>query len=269
MFHRGTYVWGGILILVGVLLFLSNLGILVIDVWKVIVPSIVILIGILTIWGATRPHPELQARSLQLPLDGATRAALRLRFGAGRLLVHGGASAPSLVEGTFRGGVESHIRRSGSEAQVDLRVPADFFLHAFSPWMWWSGQRMDWDVSLAESIPVSLDVETGASEAVLDLTRLMVDELKLSSGASSVQIRMPSGMSLTKARIASGAASLVIAVPDGISARIEVDGGLAGIRVNGARFPKTDKIYRSPDYDTAAKRLDLHIEAGVASVEVN
>ena len=124
-------------------------------------------------------------------------------------------------------------------------------------------------MSVVESIPVSLDVETGASEAVLDLTHLMVDELKLSCGASSVKIRMPSGMALTKARIESGAASLDIAIPDGVSARVEVDGGLAGVRVNGARFPKVDKIYRSPDYDTAAKRLDLRIEAGVASVEVN
>jgi hypothetical protein len=269
MFHRGTYVWGGILILVGILLFLSNLGILVIDVWKVIVPSIVILIGILTIWGTTRPTRELEARSVQLPLEGAARAALRLRFGAGRLALHGGASAASLLDGTFRGGVESQLRRSGSEAQVDLRVPSDFILNVFSPWMWWSGHRLEWDMSLAESIPVSLDVETGASEAVLDLTRLMVDELRLSSGASSCQIRMPAGVSLTKARIESGAASLDIVVPDGVSAQIRVEGGLAGVRVNAARFPKVDKIYRSPDYDTAAKRLDLRIEAGVASVDVN
>src|SRR4030067_1126931 len=74
MFHRGTYVWGGILILVGILLFLSNLGILVIDVWKVIVPSIVILIGILTIWGTTRPTRELEARSVQLPLEVVERS---------------------------------------------------------------------------------------------------------------------------------------------------------------------------------------------------
>ena len=269
MFHRGTYVWGGILILVGLLLFLNNLGILVIDVWKIIVPSIVILIGILTIWGSTRAPRELEAQSVQFPLEGAGRGAFRLRFGAGRLVVHGGASASSLLEGTFRGGVESRIRRIGSEAQVELRVPSDFFLNMFSPWMWWSGHRLEWDMSLVESIPVSLDVETGASEAVLDLARLMVDDLKLSSGASSFQVRMPAGMSLTKARIESGAASLDIVIPDGVSAQIQIEGGLAGVRVNGARFPKADKIYRSPDYDTAAKRLDLRVEAGVASVDVN
>ena len=104
MFHRGTYVWGGILILVGILLFLSNLGILVIDVWKVIVPSIVILIGILTIWGTTRPTRELEARSVQLPLEGAARAPLRLRFWAGGFALHGGGGGAALLAGAFRGG---------------------------------------------------------------------------------------------------------------------------------------------------------------------
>src|SRR4030067_3089341 len=116
MFHRGTYVWGGILILVGLLLLLNNLGILVIDVGMIIVPSIVILIGILTIWGSTRAPRELEAQSVQFPLEGAGRGAFRLRFGAGRLVVHGGASASSLLVGTFRGGVESRIRRIRSGA---------------------------------------------------------------------------------------------------------------------------------------------------------
>jgi hypothetical protein len=139
----------------------------------------------------------------------------------------------------------------------------------FSPWTWWSGHRLEWDIRLADSAPVSLDVETGASDTLLDLTKVMVDDLKVSCGASSVQVRMPAGVSQTRARLESGAASLDITVPDGVAARIEVDGGLAGVRVNGSRFPKVDKVYRSPDYDTAARRLDLHVEAGVASVEVH
>jgi hypothetical protein len=74
---------------------------------------------------------------------------------------------------------------------------------------------------------------------------------------------------MTKARIESGAASLVIDVPDGVAASIEVETGLANVRVNAARFPKIDKRYRSPDYDTAARRLELRVEAGIASVDVN
>lgn len=269
MFHRGTYLWGGILILVGVLLFLNNLGILQFDVWRVFLPSIVILVGLLTIWGATRPHPELGTQLVDLPLEGASRGSVRLRFGAGRLQVHGGAPPGSLLHGTFYGGVETHLRRAGSGAEAELRVPADFLAHVFSPWTWWSGHRLEWDIRLADSAPVSLDVETGASETLLDLTKVMVDDLKVSCGASSVQVRMPAGVSQTRARLESGAASLDITVPDGVAARIEVDGGLAGVRVNGSRFPKVDKVYRSPDYDTAARRLDLHVEAGVASVEVH
>ncbi len=269
MVNRGAYVWGGILVVVGVLLFLDNLGILAIDVWKVLLPLVIILVGAMTVWAATRPRPALAAQPLHLPLETAERASVRIRFGAGRLAIRRGAAGTSLVEGTFRGGVESSLRRAGGEADAVLSVPSDFFLHAFSPWMWWGGARLEWEVGLTEAVPVSLDVETGASEAVLDLTRLRVDRLRLACGASSVQIRMPAGAGMTKARIESGAASLVIDVPNGVAARIEVDSGLANVRVNSARFPKVDKVYRSPDFDTATNRLELKVEAGVASVDVN
>ena len=269
MLNRGAYFWGGILIVVGVVLFLANVGILTVDVWKVLIPLVVILVGALTLWTATRPRPVMEAQALRLPLENAARASVKVRFGAGRLQVRGGADPSTIIDGTFRGGVESDVRRSGSEASAELRVPSDFFLHVFSPWMWWGGPRLEWDFGLTETVPVALDVETGASEARLDLTRVLVDRLRLSCGASSVQIQMPAGAAMTTARIESGAASVVIDIPQGVAARIEAESGLANVRVNTSRFPRIDKVYRSADYDTAPHRLDLHIEAGVASVDVN
>jgi Domain of unknown function (DUF5668)/N-terminal domain of toast_rack, DUF2154 len=268
MGHRGAFFWGGILILVGILLFLNNMGWLAVDVWKVILPSLVILLGLMTLWAATRPREPLAEQSLQLPLEGAASAKVRVRFGAGRLTLAGGAGAASVVEGSFRGGVEHNLHRSGQELGLELRGPSDFFLNFLSPWTWWTGHRLEWDARLNETVPLGLDIETGASDTRLDLSRLRVEKLRLSLGASSVEATMPSAAGRTNARIESGAASLTIHIPTGVAARIEMESGLSSARVDPSRFPKVGKIYQSLDYDTAANRLDLRIEAGLASVEV-
>jgi hypothetical protein len=268
MRHRGAFFWGGVLILVGILLFLNNMGWLAVDVWKVLLPSLVILVGLMTLWAATRPREPLAEQSLELPLEGASRAKVLIRFGAGRLTLAGGAGAGSIVEGSFRGGVEHSLNRSGNELGLELRVPSDFFLNFVSPWTWWTGPRLEWDARLNETVPLDVDIETGASDSRLDLSGLRVEKLRLSSGASSVEVTMPSAVGHTEARIESGAASLTIRVPAGVAARIEMESGLASASVDAARFPKVGKIYQSSDFDTAASRLDLHVEAGVASVDI-
>ena len=268
MSHRGAFFWGGVLVLVGILIFLNNLGWLAVDVWKILVPGMVILVGLITVWAATRPRRGLADQPLQVALDSSARASVRVRFGAGRLRIGGGAGAGAVVEGSFRGGIEHDVRRSGPELQVDLRVPPDFFLNFITPWAWWSGERLEWDARLTEAVPLSLDVKTGASEARLDLSRLKLEKMRLSSGASSVEITMPAAAGRTEARIESGAASLGVVIPAGVGARIEVESGLADARVDPARFQKTGKVYQSADYETAANRLDLRVEAGVASIDI-
>jgi hypothetical protein len=256
------------LILVGLVLFLNNMGWLTIDIWRIFLPGLVILLGLVTLWSATRPRRELPEETVQLPLEGAARMDVEVRFGAGRLSVSGGAAGADAADGSFRGGVETTRRLAGSSLHVGLRVPSDFFLTFMSPWTWWGGERLDWQVRLTENVPLALDVETGASEAQLDLSRLRVEKLRLATGASSVKVTMPASAGRTDARIESGAASVDIVIPQGVAARIEVESGLANARVDTTRFARTDKVYQSADYETAANRLDLRVEAGVASIEI-
>lgn len=268
MTHRGTFFWGGVLILVGAVLFLNNMGWLAIDVWRILLPGLVILLGLVTLWSATRPRRSLPEDTAQLALEGASRASVQVRFGAGRLAIAGGAAAANVAEGVFRGGVEATHRLAGQEMQVGLRVPSDFFLTFLSPWTWWGGVRLEWQARLTEAVPLALDVETGASEAILDLSRLRLEKFRLASGASSVEVKMPAAAGRTDARIESGAASLAIEIPPGVAARIEIESGLANARVDTTRFPQSGKTYQSADFETAAHRLDLRVEAGVASIDI-
>ena len=80
---------------------------------------------------------------------------------------------------------------------------------------------------------------------------------------------MPAAAGQTEADFDVGAASLRITVPADVAARIEVDAGLSSVQINEDRFPQaSDDVYISPDFDRAANRVDISIDAGASHVEI-
>lgn len=265
---RGVSFWGVILILIGGLLLLYNLGYLAVNVWVLIWPLFLIVLGLWFLWGVVFGRRGVEAEEAVIPLEGAGRAHLRIRHGAGRLKIDAGAGPDELVTGTFGGGLDYRARRREDLLDVDMRVPADVFPHFWMPWDWFAGGGLDWSLGLNSEIPFSLDLETGAVEMRLNLADLRVTDLRVKTGASATYLTLPASAGHTQTRIEAGAASVVVLVPDGVAARIHVQGALAGINVDKSRFPRMGKIYQSPDYDTAPNKADIEVEAGVGSIEI-
>lgn len=263
--RRSTLFWGCIIVLIGILLLVNNFT--DVDIGTLIWPLVLIALGLWVLWGVLTGPRAFETEEATIPLEGAGHARVRVRHGAGRLRVDAGAGPGELMTGTFSGGLGRQVERVGDTLNVEVRVRVGGPYFVF-PWMWGPGRTLDWSFSLNGDIPLALDFETGASDARLDLTNLRVTELRLKTGASSTEIRMPANAGYTKADISSGAASLRIRVPSGVAARVRVEGGLAGITVDRSRFPRTGDVYQSEDYHTASNRIDIAIETGVGSVDI-
>ena len=149
-----------------------------------------------------------------------------------------------------------------------MRVPGGAGRRFTMPWELAAGHRLDWSLRLNSEIPLSLDVETGASETRMDLSGLRVTELWLRTGASASELTLPSEAGATRAEIRSGMASVTVRVPLGVAARIRAKSGLAAVTVDQSRFPRAGDGYQSPDYGTATNKVDIDIETGVGSVDV-
>lgn len=254
--------WGAVLIILGGLFLLSNLGIITADVWGVLWPTALILFGVWLLWGRLfRRGQDLEHASI--PLEGATSARVKLSHGAGRLRVAAGAGPDDLLEGDFGGGLDLRTRRQDRQLEAELRSPAG----GWAPWDWGPRGR-EWDIRFNRAIPISLKMDTGAMESLLDLSELLVLELDLSSGASSTDLTLPAHAGYTRAKISGGAASFKIRLPPGVAASIRYDGGLTSLNVDTGRFPRSAGLYQSPDFATAENKVELFIDVGAASVEV-
>lgn len=264
--RRSGLFWGVILLLVGLLLLLNNLGIVAVDVWGAIWAVVLIALGVGILWGAVVGFGAAEGEEVAIPLEDASSARVRVKHGAGRLRVTGGASSGVLAEGTFSSGVDVRSQRKGGE--LDVEVSPRGLPFVMGPWNW-GREGIGWRFRLNGEIPLSLAFETGANEARLDLSDLQVTDLRLETGASSMNVTLPAGAGQTRVRIQAGAASVSLRVPPDVAARIRFKGALASVSVDQDRFPRTGGIYLSPDYDTAENKVHIEVEAGIGSVRVS
>jgi hypothetical protein len=251
-----------VLLALGIVLLLRDLGAISEDfsVW----PAVLIAVGAgLLLGGAIgglRPGRRGPTVTREIPLDGAREARIEIRHGAGSLHIEAAPDPQVLVRGTFSGGVRDRVRRRGDRVEVRLETEG-------KAWSWRGPGSRRWEVTLASGVPLSLDLQTGASESILDLSGLMVRSLGVHTGASQCRIILPE-RGETAVRIQAGAANVDVVVPGGVAARVRFQGGLASRKIDEHRFPRSGNESRSPDYDSAENRADVDIQGGAGSFTV-
>ncbi len=246
--------------IVGIVLLLSTTGNLAAGPIELIAawwPWLAVALGVWFLVGAFIQRGPRYTEALTLPLDGATDASIRIRFGAGDLATRR-AAAGHLVDGSFLGGVTHRLQGAG---RVELEQDTSRGL----PWLTY---RSSWKVGLTGDVPLDLRIDAGASRNVLDLRDLQVRSLELQTGASETRILLPRSAGMTAVRVQAGAASLALEVPDGVMARIRTRVVLGNVQVDEARFRRVTGGFESPDYTSGANRVEIDVQGGVGSLRI-
>ena len=258
--RRDSIFWGSALILVGVLLFLQAEG-LIGNVFQYFWPLALILLGGWIILGVYWKPGNLPEETFTIPLGAAQSVSYSFAHGAGQLEIGGGAPAGQALVGTSATGMNQTSRLNGDKLEV--RVEAG---PSFVPFLG-PGQGT-WRFQLPQNIPVLLTVESGASSLDIDLKDVLATRVALKTGASSTNVTMPAhGVSLLD--VEAGAASINIRVPETSAARIRAKNSVMALHVDTDRFPRLDSgMYQSSNFETAADRSEINIEAGLGSISV-
>lgn len=293
-----SLVWPIILITVGVLFLLSNLGVFK-DVnfgefwrlWPVLLilfgleilvgrrsvlgNVIVLIITIAVVAGVVIllvSAPEVLGRPpggavhrINEPLNGVERADLEVDFGAGQLDIRALTDSSSLITGELdlasRRTPSWTIDRGSGRASMTLQ-------YTRGNWFgdWGRGRGDEWDLRLSPKVGYSLDVDVGAGIAMLDLTGLNLKELNIANGAGQSTLILPKEGDFS-ARVSSGVGRLVLEIPDEMAARVQIDRGLGPLEIS-SRFEKRGDVYVTDDWDTNENRVDLEIDIGVGQITV-
>lgn len=265
--RRSGLFWAVVLILVGALLLLGNLGILRFNFWQMLWPALLILLGLWVLIGASGGWGQVKTERISVPLEGSEAARVVIDHGVGPARLTGPAGPGALMSGEFGGGVRTEAWREGATQHLKLKMSGDTF-PMFFPWGAWD--KVFWEFGLSKDVPLTLVVKGGAGILDLDMRELRIRELKIDGGVGTSTLWMPASAGQTRVDIEAGVGTLTIHVPEGVAARISSSQGLGTITVNQRRFPSVgERVYQSPDYESAANRVEMHIEGGVGTVTVN
>ncbi len=212
----------------------------------------------------------IKMQQTTFPLDGTKRARVHIRHRDGPLLIDARAERNILLDGVFGGGLESHVDRSEEVTNIQLRDPERRGLVSYLyPWSWGPENVLDWTLHLSDQMPLSLEIETYAGELTLELETLQITDLKIKVKSSSTHISLPDHEGYTTVNIDAVTAMLTIRVPSDVAATIHNEMVIGTVEGNLDRFLMIEEghRYRSSNYETAAKRVDIRIGGDNSSVE--
>jgi hypothetical protein len=294
--RRGGLVGPAILIMLGIVFLLNNLGYLGWGVWGTLVrlwPVLLIAIGLdlligrrsilgsalvvflvlillgSAIWWTGYWLPAgmaITSDTISQPLGAARRADIDIAMGAGRLHLGSLAESDNLIEGTI-------ARATGEQVVQDFSMNGDSATLKLQSQAAWPfsfrerrGERVEWNLLANRNIPLRLHIDTGAGQATLDLARLQVGDLDINTGVGQTTLTLPQ-VGQVRARINGGVGETIVIIPAGMAARIEATTGLGQVQVIG-NYQREGKISTTAGYDSATNRVDLVVSGGIGSITV-
>lgn len=261
---NSNYIWGVALIILGVLFLLQALGYIT-DVFGWFWPILIILFGFSILAGPTLIRVGWQTgETFSIDLQGATQMELKLEHGVGSVLINGDAAAGVAAAGTKATGLEMKNYLDGDKLKVNLEAGPNFI-----PFIGPAGG--EWQFSVTREIPVAIKIEAGASNLNLNMSDVKLVLLKVETGASTLQVKLPTSAGYTLVEVESGAASIDLSVPENVGARIRSEQGASSMDLDQNRFKPMEgmrNVYQSANYSEAANQVEITLKGGANSIKV-
>jgi len=194
------------------------------------------------------------------PLDGITAGRLDFSKGAAKVSIRGDASLDELYRARFDGPTPDVSVHGGTVMIQQQR--------RFRPFDWRSQSA---DVSLNASIPWAVSLQGGMWKLNADLRELRLESLKVSGGASDIELWLPAPSGVVSVVVSGGASSVKVHRPTGVPVRAAVSGGASQLVFDGQRLGGLGgrNVLESPGFEAAADRYELRFSGGASQVTID
>ncbi|NDJ54629.1 MAG: hypothetical protein GYB68_16300 [Chloroflexi bacterium] len=201
------------------------------------------------------------------PLDDASELDLTLQLGVGELSLSGG-TIPNAVEAEITSNVdelraELESSTSGSTAEVTLTQPNP------GTGLPITTEQIEyrWDVTVNDSVPVDMRIDTGAGQAQLNLTDVLLRSLSLNLGAGETTIDLRGNYDQdVDASITGGIGTLTLLLPEDIGVEVTVSAGISTIITDG--LTRDGDRYFNEAFEGADQLITIELNAGVGEINL-
>jgi len=195
--------------------------------------------------------------------EGITQANLKMDLGFGGVYID--SANTSNVEYKIPEDVTNVYQRSStSSTTVEFEQKEKLFFD------WDDNDHLNYSLSLPENVEWDIDLNTGAIDANIDISKLDVRNIEIDCGAGDIEIKYGLNSPLVYTEIDSGATEITLNVPEGAGVEINMDGLLSDNKIFIPGMKKiSDSIYRTDNFDEEDVKLFIEIDTGVGEVDLN
>ncbi|MFZ4740658.1 MAG: LiaF transmembrane domain-containing protein [Bacteroidales bacterium] len=111
-----------------------------------------------------------------------------------------------------------------------------------------------------------LDLEAGASNVNFNLSEFKVRNIDFDGGASNIELKIGIKQTNVNIKIEAGASSIKVLIPKESGCEFEGDNVLSSLNFDG--FTKTNGVYRTADFDKAANKIYINIDAAISKFSI-
>jgi hypothetical protein len=300
-YQRGVRLfWPIILIGVGAILLLSNLGVIQGNPWTIIFqlwPVLLIALGLEILLGGSTgwravvsallglalvggvlwvliAQPaipglnfgsgNLQTTNISQPLNGVESARAELSFGAGTNKVYALSDSSNLIEGRLQtyAAPNFSVSTSGDQATIVLS-PGQVSVPLVLP----NVSEETWDVGLNPAVTYQVDLNAGVGQSKIDLTKLGISGGSINGGVGTSELYLP-GKGNYRLTLNGGVGTMRLYVPSSLAVRAEVNGGLGSFNRLPSMQEVSDNVYETPGFSSAQNAVTLIVNGGVGSISM-
>lgn len=297
--YRGGGVTGPILLIaIGALFLLSNMGVIEVDwfsLWR-FWPVLLILVGLDVIFGRRGVLGSIALAILALmvvggiaffatartwtttdadyytiaePLgDNIDRLEVTIDMGAVDANIEALAGGDDAVRGeyTTHRNLVTTVAYNESGGSGILAIEQKEFGRGF-PGSGGTGFASEIDLDLTGEVPIDLAINVGAGDLTLDLEGLDIRSLKIEAGAGSIEVTLPDEGQID-VDVDIGAGNVSIDVPEGMEVLAQFDVALTNLDISN-RLVKGEDTWRTSGYSSSAEnRVQIWVDAAVGNVTV-
>lgn len=213
-------------------------------------------------------RPVTDTETLSHSLQDADRGQVTLRLGAGTVNVGVLSDSPNFVEGK----VEYSDQSRQAEQSFTVRSGrAEFNLRGHQENALWTpgtNRGETWRLRFTPRVPLEMRIETGAGSVQADLSGLQVTQLDLNMGAGSAVLTLPAVEGTATAAVELAIGEVTVVIPAGVGVKMRTNKLLASLHVDERRFTRSGDTWESDNYATARSKLDLRIDTVLGTINV-
>jgi cell wall-active antibiotic response 4TMS protein YvqF len=240
---------------------------------------------------------KVLTQNLSEPLGGARTATINVDVGTGNLAIDKLASGEQMLAGGTLEYMEN--QDCPTPSMTTINGQATFTLRAAGgrrpsfrmPWQACNAET-NWLIHLNPAVSSDITAHSGGGNVKLDLAGMAVTHVVADSGGGNMDVVLPDhaadlavsartgGGNVTvelgggttgsnTVDASSGAGNVLVRVPGTMAARIHATSGMGKVIVD-SRFSQMDRsTYQSPDYESAADKVEITLKSGAGNVSVD